>query len=80
MNKYAVLIFSVALFSSCDGRNAADDDLLPQKRFDSSQMEQKVSKVIQELKDDCDSTILELAKAKVDSIHKAKKLRKIHKK
>lgn len=80
MNKMLVTIFSVVLLSSCSEHNKGENALLLQKRLDSSQMEQKVSKVIRELKDDCDSTIMEMARTKADSIHKSKKIRKIHKK
>ncbi len=74
MNKFLALVIGVTLLSACHG--SSDKDLLLQQQLDSSQMEQKVSKVVRQLKADCDSTILELAKAKVDSIHKAKQMRK----
>jgi|GEM_PF-5730304 len=68
-----VSILLLALFSfSCSSHQQKSDDVLTLKKEAKLQMEAKVNKVISQLKSDCDSTLMRMARQQVDSIKQAR--------
>jgi uncharacterized membrane protein len=72
MNKLCLPACCLLLLLAACRNRAQDDEVLTDKLKAAVQTEEKVNKVIEQLRKDCDSTLLQEALYRADSIRKAR--------
>ncbi len=62
-----IILLSISIFLSCE-RRKSELDLITRQLESRLEMEEKVNRIATQLRADCDSNLLQLAKIKTDSI------------